>query len=275
MNIDEIVSNADPFTIKAALSFVVGSIWITALSLFSERLGSKIGGAIAGIPATMVMSLAFIGITQSAQAAAATTTVIPLMLGVNIIMVSVFLTLMSRLGSGFWLSLSASLCCWLLLSCLVVTYNPTLLVSLFVYLLVVVVGYIVVEHTLSIVSVPGGRVTSTKAQILFRGLIAGATVCGAVLAARYSGPTLGGVFATFPALTVALMLIFKMSGSEKLLPAFLKNFIVVGTINVCVFVLTVRYMFPVIGVGWGTVCSLTISLLTSYVLYLLVNKNMK
>lgn len=275
MNIDEIVSNADPFTIKAALSFVVGSIWITALSLFSERLGSKIGGAIAGIPATMVMSLAFIGITQSAQAAAATTTVIPLMLGVNIIMVSVFLILLSRIGSGFWPSLSVSLCCWLILSWLVVTYNPTLLVSLFVYLLVVVAGYIVIEHTLSIVSVPGARVTSTRTQILFRGLIAGATVCGAVLAARYSGPTLGGVFATFPALTVALMLIFKMSGSEKLLPAFLKNFIVVGTINVCVFVLTVRYMFPVIGVGWGTVCSLTISLLTSYVLYLLVNKNMK
>ncbi len=275
MKIVEILTNTDPFIIKTILSFVVGGTWITALSLFSERLGSKIGGAVAGIPATMVVSLAFIGVTQSALTAVATTTVIPIMLGVNIIMVIIFLTLLSSLGRGFWISFGAAICTWLILSWFIVTCDPTLLASVIGYVLIAIVGYIVVEHMLTITSVPGQQITRTNAQVIFRSLIAGTTVCGAVLAARYAGPTLGGIFATFPALTVALMLIFKLSGSENLLPAFLKNFIVVGTINVCVFVLTVRFLFPIIGVSWGTICSLIVSLASSYLLYFLVNQKMK
>jgi hypothetical protein len=35
----------DPFIVKLVLSFIVGSVWITLLSIFSEKFGTKIGGA--------------------------------------------------------------------------------------------------------------------------------------------------------------------------------------------------------------------------------------
>jgi hypothetical protein len=271
-----ILSFDSVFLIKVLLSFVVGSTWITLLSLFSERLGAKVGGAVAGIPTTMVVSLAFIGMSQSATVAVAATTIIPLVLGINVVMVTVFLAIVRTTPRKFWLAFGVALGCWFVLAYGVShSITPTLPVSLVVYALVISLGYYLIEHQLTIPSVVGKAGTRTKAQVAFRAVIAGTVVCGAVLAARFSGPTIGGVFATFPALTVALMLIFKMSGSVQLLPSFLKNFIVVGTLNVCAFVLSVRYTFAVYSVLWGTLISLSVSLATSYILYRLVNKKMK
>lgn len=45
------------FVIKTIISFVVGFVWITVASIFAERLGPRLGGVIAGLPATMVVAL--------------------------------------------------------------------------------------------------------------------------------------------------------------------------------------------------------------------------
>ncbi len=73
----------DPFFVRLLLSFVTGFFWITLLTVVAERFGTKIGGAIAGIPATMVVALLFIGITQSAEMASQATTLVPLVVGLN------------------------------------------------------------------------------------------------------------------------------------------------------------------------------------------------
>ena len=50
----------DIFIIKLILSFIVGVVWITCVTVFAEKFGSRVGGAVAGIPATMVTNLFFI-----------------------------------------------------------------------------------------------------------------------------------------------------------------------------------------------------------------------
>ena len=57
------------FLIQLFLSFLVGSFWITTITIISEKMGSKIGGLIGGLPTTTLVALLFIGITQSPQAA--------------------------------------------------------------------------------------------------------------------------------------------------------------------------------------------------------------
>ena len=46
----------DTFILKLALSFLIGGLWITVASVAAERLGSKIGGVIAGLPSTAVVA---------------------------------------------------------------------------------------------------------------------------------------------------------------------------------------------------------------------------
>jgi hypothetical protein len=44
------------FLLKLALSFIVGSLWITMGTVLAERYGTKIGGLVAGLPSTILIS---------------------------------------------------------------------------------------------------------------------------------------------------------------------------------------------------------------------------
>ena len=72
-----------PFILKLALSFLIGGIWITVASVAAERMGSKIGGVIGGLPSTAVVAFGFIGWTQGAQQAYDATTAFPLAFAAN------------------------------------------------------------------------------------------------------------------------------------------------------------------------------------------------
>lgn len=52
------------FALKVALSFLVGGAFVFGVIWASEKLGSRIGGAIAGWPSTILVGLAFIDITE-------------------------------------------------------------------------------------------------------------------------------------------------------------------------------------------------------------------
>jgi hypothetical protein len=84
------------FWIKFGLGFLVGCIWITISSVAAERLGTKVGGLIGGLPSTIVVTLLFIGLTQTAERAAESAIVVPLVMGVNGIFVTVFISLSRR-----------------------------------------------------------------------------------------------------------------------------------------------------------------------------------
>jgi len=45
--------------------FIVGATWITTATILAEKIWFEIGGVITGIPSTTVLSLFFIGLTQS------------------------------------------------------------------------------------------------------------------------------------------------------------------------------------------------------------------
>ena len=112
-------------------------------------------------------------------------------------------------------------------------------------------------------------------QLLFRGFVGGTLILLAVLMTKIGGPLLGGIFVSFPVLTVAMIIITRISHDASYTESFLKNFIISGTINVVIFVIAVRYTYPILGLGWGTVISLAVSLIASYFGYRLINTRMK
>lgn len=264
----------DPFIIRLGLSFITGFIWITLLTILAERYGTKIGGAIAGIPATMVVALLFIGITQSAEISSQTTTIVPLVVGINALFVVLYIFL-ARI-TKFVPALILSIIGWGAIAYfLILVKLNSFTISLIGYLVLVLISYYLLEKRFSIKSHGKKILKYTIPQLAFRSFIGGSLIFLAVLMAKIGGPLIGGIFSSFPALTVALIVITYMVHRDKsYTEALLKNFIITGTISVVIFVVAVRYSYPAFGLATGTIISLATSMAVSYFGYKLIIKRM-
>ena len=129
----------ESFYFLLALSFLVGSIWVTLTSIVAERFGSKIGGLIGGLPSTAIVSFFFIGLTQSPQTASQATNVFPLAYSITGLFL-VFYALLSR--KEFLVSFIGSLLIWFSLSTLIILFDvDNFFISLLAYALVFSISY--------------------------------------------------------------------------------------------------------------------------------------
>lgn len=261
------------FAIKTILSFIVGFIWITLSSIFAEKLGAKLGGVIAGLPATMVVALFFIGLTQGGIVASHVTTVIPLVVSINALFVVAFISFSKRFSLIVALSLAIIFwfCVMLLISLFPIT---SFLLILSVSCVIILTSYSLLEKRMRILAVGSKKTIYSFSQILIRGGIGGTIIVFSVLMSKISNPTIAGIFASFPALTISMIIIIHQTQTKAFLHSLLKNFIISSTVNVVGFVICIRYLFPVIGIYMGTVVALVASAFIAYLMYNFVNKRL-
>src|SRR3990172_6673809 len=96
---------ADLFLFKLVLSFIVGGLYVAITIRISEKLGSKLGGMLIGLPSTVLISLIFIAWTQDVTAAVSATPIIPVASAISSVFVASFI-LLYRYGRGVALILS-------------------------------------------------------------------------------------------------------------------------------------------------------------------------
>jgi uncharacterized membrane protein (GlpM family) len=253
------------FWLKLALSFVVGSLWVTLTTLSAERFGSKVGGLVGGLPSTVVIALLFIGLTQSPQAAAEVTTIMPLAQGLNGIFVLTFILLIPR---GLSLAIPSSLLVWLVQSSILYGLNiQAFWISLAGWIILLVFCYIVAEKRMNILSRGNLPITYQAWQLVWRAIFGGAVIALAVLMGKLGGPLLGGIFASFPAMFLSTLVITSRAGGAEFARPVGKAIMVSGLINVPLYEIAVRLLYPKVGLGIGTILALAFSMLTGYLTY--------
>ena len=262
------------FFLKVVISFVVGFIWITTTSVFAEKLGSRLGGLIAGIPATMVVALFFMGLFQGVPFVVASTNNIPLVVALNSLFVVAFIFFSKKYKS--LTSLGYAICFWFLLlySTLRITIQ-SFPVLVGVSFLIVGLSAFLLENWFSIPIHGSKKIIYTTRDIFMRGLLGGGTIALALSLSRVFGPTIGGVFASFPALTVAMIIIISKTQTKEFLHSLLKNFIISGTINVILFVIAIRFTYPLLGIYIGTCIAMFISCVYTYAVYFYITSRTK
>ena len=258
------------FLFKLVVTFLVGSLWLTGTTILAERFGSKIGGVIAGMPSTIVIALFFIGWTQTPVAASQATVVVPLIMGIDGIFILTYASLVRR---SFPLALISSLFVWLCFSfALVLIHFNNFGLSLIGFLGLLLFSYVVMEYVLRVKSLAGRNTPLSFSNVLLRGLVSGLIITLAVAFAKLGGPLLGGVFASFPAVFLSTMILTYFAQGRVFSVSVMKTLLLSGTINTTVYASAVRFLYPLLGLIGGTISSFLLSLISMYVVFLLVKK---
>jgi hypothetical protein len=257
------------FLLKLALSFIVGSLWITMGTVLAERYGTKIGGLVAGLPSTILISLFFIAWTQSTGVAVEATTIVPIIGGINCLFIVTYIVL---LKVNFWLALSGALLIWSFLSygLVFITFN-NFLFSLIAYIFLVLISYHLVEKKLKVKSEPRKQIRYTSSIMVFRGLFSGFIIMLAVVMTKTGGPLLGGMFAMFPAMFIGTLFITYFSHGASFSAAVMKASIL-GAISVVIYGIVVRYTYLPFGLWVGTIISIMISFGSSFFIHRFLTK---
>lgn len=260
------------FLLKLLLSFIIGGIWITFATIIAERFGSKLGGVLAGIPSTVIISLFFIGWTQSPIIASKATTVVPIIMGIDALFVVVYALLRNR---NFYIALGGALLFWAVSSYILALVGfDSFLISLIGFVVFVVISFYILEKRHSFTSESKKYKKYNVLTFLIRGILSGSIIAFAVLMAKIAGPLVGGMFSAFPAVMISTMIITHFAHGTKFSIAVLKIIMVSGPVNVLAYAVAVRYFYGSVGLLWGTLISFVISLISSFLVYQFVKRKM-
>jgi hypothetical protein len=260
------------FWLKLALGFLVGSLWITLTTLSAERFGSKVGGLIGGLPSTVVIALLFIGYTQSPLVAAQATTVMPLAQGLNGLFILAFMLLIPR---GLKLALPVSLLVWFGLATFLYLLDlQSFLISIIGWLVLLIFCYFVLERWMGIASRGKQAYVYPPSQLIWRAIFGGAVISFAVLMGKLGGPLLGGIFGSFPAMFLSTLVITSHIGGAAYSKPVGKSLLVSGLINVPLYEIMVRYLYPSVGLAMGTTIAVMLSLGTGYLTFLFMKSRL-
>ncbi len=254
------------FWLKLLLSFFVGSFWVTLTTLSAERFGSRIGGVIGGLPSTVVITLLFIGITQSPQVAARATTVMPFAQGLNGLFVLAFIVLIS---TGLGTALSGALMVWFAQSTLLYLLQiKDFWISIVGWLVLLAFCVVMLEMRMKVPTQGSRTVVYSASHIAWRAIFGGAVIALAVLIGKIGGAMLGGIFGSFPAIFLTTLTISYQTHGVEFSRAVGKSILVSGLVNVPIYEIIVRYLYPTLGLLGGTAIALMISFGTGYLTYM-------
>lgn len=256
------------FLLQVILSFVVGSLWVVLTTLLADRFGSKIGGFIGGLPSTAAVSFFFIGLTQSTQTAAQATTVFPLSYAFTGLFLVLYALFWRR---GFIFTFGFSISVWFFLSaCVVLLKLENFIISVCFYILFFVFAVYVLEYRLKLPSIGREDIQYSALQYLSRAVFGGFIVSLAVFLSRIGGPVFGGIFSAFPAVFISVLIINYRSRGMEFSRAMTKPLLVTGMISIFMYGLGVRYLYPSLGLWWGTLGAYVFSLVGAILSYHLI-----
>jgi hypothetical protein len=252
----------DVFLVRLLLSFATGGAWVMATTVAAERLGTRVGGLLSGLPTTAFVSIMFIGWSQNVEAAAQAAAMVPATMGLNAVFLLVYAVLSDR---GMIVAVFSALLIWMFSAMVLAALRiADIALSTLLFVALASSSFILLERW---VRVGTQRVASLKlgvCQLLGRGLFAGIVIASAVYLTRVAGPWLGGLFSAFPATYLSIIVIFGRQHGSLVVRAMVRSMVVAST-AISVFGVVTHLSLTVLGLGAGIAlgyaCSLVVVIL--------------
>ena len=245
------------------LPFLLSAIVVVIITFAAERYGTKAGGIIGTLPSTMVVAFILIAINNGIDIASNAVAVVPAEMGINIVFLLIAALLSRR---SLLLAIATALSVWAMLSSVILFIDlKDIFLSLLIYVLLMVPSFLFLEFFKKTRSGRRVKIKYTPSKILMRGLLAGTVVAIAVSLANI-GASLSGIFSVFPAIFLSTMVIFVMEHGPDFAGAMAKSMIF-GTPTIVAYATSIYFLYPSIGIAWGTIASYAISLAVAFLLF--------
>jgi hypothetical protein len=262
----------DPFIIKSLFSVFLGVIWVTISTIIAERVNGKLAGLIAGFPSTAVVSLLFIGLTQSYDTTLSVTTIIPF----NSALYCFFFLAYGYFSvKSFSSGLIAGLITWFICAFISHEFGPT------DFYLSSALWFIIVASCITIAlktfRIDKKKIPKKIAQTPFwlKISITAVALSAVIITSALAGPKWGIVFSTFPAITISTFLITIKSGGVEFTRQIGLNILLSATTTVGIFGILAHLLLPFVGVYWGIAFAYLLLMVISYLLYLTIFEKLK
>lgn len=236
---------------------------VLTLSLVAERVSPRVAGILSGYPLGAAIALFFIGLEISPEFAAQSAVYTLAGLAASQVFVYCYRAASSRFRRRSILAASAAglsgyfAAAWLLRlipfsrTAAALTAIASMLLFAFLFRDIPNLGI-------------ARSVRFTLAVLVLRASLAAAIIVAITAAAQAVGPAWAGLFSAFPTALFPLMLIVHMTYDKAHVHTIIKNF-PLGLGSLVAYGMTVAFLYPSWGVGWGTLAAFGIA-----TLYLLV-----
>lgn len=245
------------------LAFLIGGGWVTFVTWVTEKYGSDLGGFFGGLPSTMVFTFFFIGWIESTQLAVAATTSFPLFMGFTVAFLFVYSFFTKW---GFAVGLIAGFAVWFLAALSITLIAPGFVPSLLGYVVVSLATYYGLRR-LKLRRLGHIQPKYTMNLRLLRFAISGGIIIVAVLASQVGGPVFGAVFSAFPAVFTSTLYTVSKSLGTEFSRGMTTSLMLSAIFTVVPYSIAVRYLYPSVGIWFGTVAAYAIAIAIGVVYY--------
>jgi len=219
------------FLLRVVLSFVVGGLYIAAITRLSELLGSRVGGILSAIPTTGLVGMVFLGITEGTLALTVAAPSLMVGFSVSTLFLITYAYLRSR-NQPIAYSLGGATLLWLTIMAIVGLLGAlSVQISLIVFLICFVLAQLFFRRFPTVKPV---KKPTSAAVLAGRAAFAGTMVALSIVLGRVIGPNWGGIAAAFPALYFSSIVILEKEQGKEFTISLLKR-LPLGSISLALF----------------------------------------
>jgi len=239
------------FPVQVALSFVLSSAVVVAITVIAERFGTKVGGILGTLPSTIVVAFVFIYLGKGADFASDSVAVVPAVIGINMVFLLVLALLIER---SLPVAFATSFVVWTALSALLYLSGlDDVLISIAIYVVLVLLSLLIMERYRRIGSLGKVKIHYTPGKLAARGILAGVIIAIAVMLSNI-GTVVSGIFSVFPVILASAMFITAREHGPRFARGMAKS-MTFGTPSVVSYAAAIHFLYPVLGLIWGTLAA--------------------
>jgi len=256
------------FLFQTVLPFAISAFVVILITVIAEKYGTKVGGILGTLPSTIVVAFIFISLNKDLNFASESAAVVPAELGINLIFLFAFTIFVKR---SVYLAFFAAFFSWSILSFSLVYFDfNNIYLSLVIFVLLLVFIFFTLDRIKKVQSQVRVHVHYTPIKILFRGILAGIIIALSVYLSNV-GTVISGIFSVFPAILTSTMIIcYREHGSD--FASGMAKSMIFGLSSVAVYATGIHFLYPKIGIFYGSVVAYLLSIITTFTIYNLRNK---